>query len=84
MGELADWIARRVGVVVVDKTGAPGVYDYKLSYAVDDQASTAKDPDALMALISEALSPLGLRLQAQQVPVEVVVVDHAERVPTEN
>jgi len=27
---------------------------------------------------------LGLRLQAQKVPVEMIVVDHVERVPTEN
>jgi len=84
MGELADWLARRLGVVVVDKTGAPGVYDYNLSYPLDEQTSSAKDPDGLMALISDALSPLGLRLQAQKVPVEVVLVDHAERVPIEN
>jgi uncharacterized protein (TIGR03435 family) len=84
MGELADWVARRLSVEVVDKTGTPGVYDYKVSYPMDERTSNAKDPDALMALVSDALRPLGLRLQAQKVPVEVVVVDHAERVPTEN
>jgi uncharacterized protein (TIGR03435 family) len=84
MASLADWLARRVGAVVVDKTGAQGVYDFKLSYTVEDRAAIAKDPDALVALISDALSPLGLRLQAQNVAVEVIVVDHAERVPTEN
>jgi uncharacterized protein (TIGR03435 family) len=84
MAALADWLARRVGATVVDKSGAPGLYDFKISYAMDDPAATAKDPDALASLISEALSPLGLRLRAQKLPVQVVVVDHAERVPTEN
>jgi uncharacterized protein (TIGR03435 family) len=27
---------------------------------------------------------LGLRLEARRIPIEMIVVDHAEKIPTEN
>lgn len=45
-----------------------------------DSAKSAPVPSLFEAL----QQVLGVRLQAQKVPAEVVVIDHAERVPTEN
>jgi uncharacterized protein (TIGR03435 family) len=36
---------------------------------------------SLLAMIQEQL---GLKLEAQRATIEVLVIDHAERVPTEN
>jgi uncharacterized protein (TIGR03435 family) len=85
MGELADYLARRLGSAVIDGTGAAGVYTFELHWTLDDQLSGAVDRSASeFAAIQDALSTLGLHLRAQKFPVEIVVVDHVERVPTEN
>ncbi|MEI9971158.1 MAG: TIGR03435 family protein [Ignavibacteriota bacterium] len=88
MADMADYLARRVGAVVVDKTGAEGLYTFELHWTLDDMGGGAGGPGvaaaAEFAAIQEAIGTLGLHLQAQKVPVELIVVDHIERVPTEN
>jgi uncharacterized protein (TIGR03435 family) len=81
MSSLADFIARNLGETVVDQTGLDGVYDFELRWTNDDQATDAESAPTLFTALQETL---GLSLQRQKVPVEIVVVDHAERVPTEN
>jgi uncharacterized protein (TIGR03435 family) len=70
--------------MVVDKTGIEGVYDFELRWTDDDRNSGGSDADAAPSLFTAIQETLGLRLQRQKVPVEMVVVDHVERVPTEN
>jgi uncharacterized protein (TIGR03435 family) len=84
MAQLADFVARRLGEIVVDKTGIDGVYDFELRWTNDDQTSNDIDADGVPTLFTALQETLGLRLQPQKVPVEIVVVDHVERVPTEN
>jgi len=72
-------------LIDLDGTGADGLYTFELRWTLDDQLSGAVDRGAgEFAAIQDAISALGLHLQAQKVPVEIVVVDHAERVPAEN
>jgi uncharacterized protein (TIGR03435 family) len=84
MAQLADFVARNLGEFVVDKTGLDGVYDFELRWTNDDQNPNATDIDGVPSLFTALQEALGLRLQAQKVPVEIIVVDHVERVPTEN
>lgn len=71
---------------VIDKTGLSGQYDYALAFMPDSMAATTslaqedRPPDLFTALQSE----LGLKLEAKKVPGEVLVVDQADKVPTEN
>jgi len=80
---LVSQISNNNGVdrIVVDRTGLTGKYDYKLTWA----AGLAAVPnDATAATIFTALQEqLGLRLEPQRAPIEVLVVDHIER-PGEN
>jgi uncharacterized protein (TIGR03435 family) len=69
---------------VVDKTGIDGVYDFEFRWTNDDQTPNGIDADAAPSLLTALQETLGLRLQPQKVPVEIVVVDHVERVPSEN
>jgi uncharacterized protein (TIGR03435 family) len=63
---------------VVDKTGIEGVYDITLDLKPDPGG----DP---FTVWQRALQEqLGLKLESQKAPVEMLVIDHAERVPTEN
>jgi uncharacterized protein (TIGR03435 family) len=71
---------------LVDKTGLTGTYDFKLDYVQgppqlgpgDDQSASA--PDVFTALEKQ----LGLTLKQAKVPVDVLVIDHIEKAPTEN
>jgi uncharacterized protein (TIGR03435 family) len=76
---------------VIDQTGLTGGYDFNLAFTDDPppiRAGNAPvDPlllDTSGQNVFEALrSQLGLRLEARRTPVDILVIDHAER-PTEN
>jgi uncharacterized protein (TIGR03435 family) len=84
MAVLADVISRGLDQMVVDKTGLEGVYDFELRWTPDDLSPSGSDADAAPSLSTALQETLGLRLQHQKVPVEIVVVDQVQRVPTEN
>ena len=82
MATLAEFLSRREDLPVIDMTGLKGFYNLKLDWAPDQS-----NDDALRASpsLSEALEDqLGLRLQNRKTSIQVVVVDQAERTPTEN
>jgi uncharacterized protein (TIGR03435 family) len=69
---------------VVDRTGLEGTYDFDLKYAPDtaaiDDPRFADHPNIFTAVQEQ----LGLKLVPQKVPVDTFVIDHADKVPTEN
>ena len=65
---------------VMDKTGLTEAYDFVLDWTPDDVAPGELSVPSLFTAVQEQL---GLRLEAQVLPREVLVVDHAEK-PTEN
>ena len=67
------------GRPVVDKTGVQGRYDFTMSFRRLD------DPDSTLPAFGTALEEeFGLKLEPGQVPLEGVVTDHVEKIPTEN
>jgi len=58
---------------VIDRTGIEGEFGFKVDYAVDD------DPDSGSSLLVAVQEQLGLKLEAAKGPVEMLVVDHAEK-----
>jgi uncharacterized protein (TIGR03435 family) len=71
---------------VQDKTGLTGVYDFTLEYAPRGTMAAAPAAEAEVSApgIAEAIKTLGLTLERSRTVLEVLVVDHAERVPTVN
>jgi uncharacterized protein (TIGR03435 family) len=72
---------------VVDNTGLPARYDFMVSWAFKDPGvpATSDGVDEFQpALIQAVQSQLGLKLAKKKMPVEVLVVDHLEKTPTEN
>jgi uncharacterized protein (TIGR03435 family) len=64
---------------IIDRTGLDGTYDIALKFA------TADDPNSDLPDIFTALQEqLGLKLVPQKVPVEILVIDHVDKIPTEN
>lgn len=99
MAFLAAYLSKRGYGPVEDLTGLKGKYDIELTWTPDPDfepkgfdvsPSTAppqsadspaeREPDLFVALRES----LGLKLEGRNVPVEIVVIDHIERVPTEN
>lgn len=66
---------------VIDKTGLSGAYDFHLEFARDPAGATGESGYASM--FTAVQEQLGLKLESQKGPTEVVVIDRAER-PTEN
>ncbi|HEY4087467.1 MAG TPA: TIGR03435 family protein [Bryobacteraceae bacterium] len=77
MNSLASALSRNLGVPVVDQTHIDGLYvlDIRFSkFGIDSELPTVFD----------ALKALGLRLDKAEIPVESIVMDHANFKPSEN
>ena len=60
--------------IVIDQTRLQGIFDIDLTWAADTAAST--DAVSMFTAVQEQL---GLRLQPTKAPVEVLVIDYAQR-----
>ena len=94
MTMLADWLSglASVGRPVIDRTGLQGSYSFHenlLNFpkaggeeSKGDVAARVATPDD--SFFSTLQSTLGLKLQTQKAQIEILVIDHADKVPTEN
>jgi uncharacterized protein (TIGR03435 family) len=87
MADMVTMLSVVLGRTVVDKTGVTGQFTVQLAFApVDPSASqntdrgTSSDAPSIFTALQDQL---GLRLDSARGPVEVLVVDHAEK-PSDN
>jgi uncharacterized protein (TIGR03435 family) len=79
--KFADLLSGQLGRPVVDMTGLNGNYSFVLYFAPESpNPSDGPDPGLFPAVQEQ----LGLRLEARKALVDLVVIDHAEKVPTGN
>ena len=90
MPMLAARLAQIVRRPVIDRTGLTGMFDLDLAYATEYPAagpgpSNGLPPPSLDApsIFTAVREQLGLRLESTRSPLDVLVVDHAEK-PIEN
>jgi uncharacterized protein (TIGR03435 family) len=76
----ADLLTKVSDRPVIDATGLTGIYDFDLTYAPGLSATLTDAGPTLAA----ALAEIGLKLEKRDTPMEVLAVDHADKVPTEN
>ncbi len=69
---------------VIDSTGLTGRYDITLHALVGSNPPSVDAPNAPPPLIDAVQEQLGLKLVSKKAPVDVLVVDHMEKTPTEN
>jgi uncharacterized protein (TIGR03435 family) len=74
MESFAAYLTAFMKIYVHNATGLRGEYETSLSWVQDD-------PDGLKHTVQEQL---GLKLVAKKGPVDFLVVDHAEKLPTQN
>jgi uncharacterized protein (TIGR03435 family) len=72
---LAASLSRVTGYAVADRTGLSKTYKIDLKWTPEDKEGNG--PSIFDAIQEQ----LGLKLEAGSGPVEVLVIDHAERVP---
>lgn len=60
---------------VVNQTGLAGLFDFELNYA---PSKPGADPDAI-SIFTAIQEQLGLKLEADRGPIEVLVIDRVER-----
>jgi bla regulator protein BlaR1 len=81
-----EFISSQVNSPVKDTTGLTGKYDFAMYWSTEEGSTTragiASEPRP--TLFDAVQSQLGLKLEQKKGPVEIVVVDYSERVPTGN
>jgi len=86
---LADSLAPFVGRVVLNRTGLTGGFNFDVTWTPEQLPPNRPDGDDPRidpngpSIFTALREQLGLRLESQRAPVEVVVIDSAER-PTPN
>jgi len=85
MEQIADQLAKVAGRPVVDRTGSEGKFSYVLEFAPlsapTAESSTNSGPPEFFTAVQQQL---GLRLESKKRPIAILLVDHAERVPSAN
>jgi len=80
--DFAQQLSRQLGSAVVDKTNLKGNYDFNLNWASDAKENSSESGPASQ-LFTALPEQLGLKLEPQTAPMEVLVIDHISQ-PTEN
>ena len=69
----------------IAQAGLTGKFDFTLTWAMDRGGpSPASDADSWSSIFNAIQTQLGLKLEQKKGPVDRLVIDHAERVPTGN
>jgi uncharacterized protein (TIGR03435 family) len=99
MDHFVQFVSGQLGRPVTDATGLKGKYDFVLTWASEGmampgRAGTAASSDAgagasapeaePLPTLMQAVQQLGLKLESKKGPVDILVIDHAEKVPIEN
>jgi uncharacterized protein (TIGR03435 family) len=82
----ADYLSLRLGRPVMDQTELDGTYVIALDWVPDEtEAPDGGAPGASGPSLFTALQEqLGLKLMGTKGPIEILVIDHMEKIPTEN
>ncbi len=93
LSELVSLLASQLGRTVVDKTGLEGKYDFRLEWTPDEslrgagpfgegpshEAATPAADASAPSIFTALQEQLGLRLEPQKGPVEILVIDHIDK-----
>ena len=88
VAKLVETLASIFRAPIVDQTGLTGKYDVVLNagkYVTEMHTPEGGNPPDTVAIVSRGLQEeLGLKLDGKKMPVDLVVIDRAEKLPVEN
>jgi uncharacterized protein (TIGR03435 family) len=85
VSRLTFMLTRRMGRPVLDLTGLKGEYDFTLDISgLSTTGPGLADEPQGQSIFTAVQNDLGLRLEAQKRPIDVLIVDSANKVPIEN
>jgi len=82
ISDLTNMLAQKLGRPVTDKTGIKGLFDFKLQFTPDEIRGVETDPAAdtsAPSIFTAVQEQLGLKLENQKGPVEVLVIISVEK-----
>jgi uncharacterized protein (TIGR03435 family) len=97
MDQLCNMLSSQLGRPVVDMTGLKAEYDYTLDFSPEGlggmpgmgpgplggKEGPEGGPEGTVSIFT-AVQDLGLKLESRKGPVDLIIVDSAEKTPTEN
>ena len=90
LAQMTQFVSREIRFPIVDQTGLTGRFNYTLDIAryvteeMRKEAGPGPPPDAPNIVAMAMQSQLGLKLDSKKAPVEMLIIDHVEKTPTEN
>ncbi|MGH9240608.1 MAG: TIGR03435 family protein [Vicinamibacterales bacterium] len=86
LADFARYLAPQTGRFVIDRTGLTGTFDLDLTWTPDPTTAAGGPPSAFndgTTLFAAIQEQLGLKLEAQRAPIDVLVIQSAERPPAD-
>lgn len=87
IADFASKVSEPLNRPVIDVTGLKGRYDIRIdatAYMMDAAGNGGNGMDVEGLLFNAIQSQLGVKLDSRKTSVDILVVDHAEKTPTEN
>jgi uncharacterized protein (TIGR03435 family) len=86
LSALVGLLSKEFRLPVTDGTGLTGNFDFTLEFAPQAPGAVSSDSSTESApnLTSAVQQHLGLKLESVKIPVDVLIIDRADKVPTEN
>lgn len=90
LAQFADYVSGALQTPVLDMTGLTGRFDFNvdltpyLASYLQERKPGDPPPDLTAIAMTALPEQLGLKLEARKAPVELFIVDRAEKVPAEN
>lgn len=85
MDMFGPFLTQSVDRPILNKTGLAGTYDFSIEFSPEQgpgapvgDAATAPDSSAQPSIFTAIEQQLGLKLEAQMGPIDVIVIDHVE------
>jgi uncharacterized protein (TIGR03435 family) len=96
VSQLVDGLSQMLRAPIIDQTGLKGKYDVTIDVAkyIPDMEAARKSAaeggagaaalDPVPIIMNGLQEELGLKLESRKVPLDLLIIDRAEKVPTEN